>query len=371
MKNILNDLKIPYDPLNIKILNSDDKTFKNILFIGDTHFRSSEVSLRNDLEGTPKAILKKWEFIAKMSHEYQALCICLGDFFNSSKENNIALLNKISEINHQFYFTPFTIVGNHDKHETTLQEDNVLQFMFNQNLLLELKDNKITIKTMIDGVQVEIGGTHYGSIIPKEIHKTDKNTEKVLWVTHHDLMFSSLIYDNMEELHEIVGVDLAVNGHIHATQHEIRCGQTVWCCPGNIIRLRKNENNHVPKIWLWNPNTHDEYIQKLHGINIPHIKDIFLRNYDINAKDKDTELKDKTVLDFVTQAKLNVQKDIDNNKTADADIVKHAINCAIDVYFKSLNEQDLSSKEENNTQMREKQKSNIKDVFEEIYKKIK
>lgn len=312
----------PHNPLDMV---SNAIEFNCIIFVGDPHLTSRQISSRNDLESTMNSFLKKMEYIAQLSHEHKALVLIKGDLLDNDKESNIKLLNEISRIFSLFYFPPYTLIGNHDKTETILNKNNMLKYLIDTYQVFEILDNEITIKTIINGVQVEIGGTHYGSKIPKKVNKKSKATNKVIWMTHHDLYFG-MGYENMQKLHEIEGVDLAVNGHIHSFQNEIQHGYTTWCNAGNITRLTRDMDEHIPRVWYWTPQQHDNETMKLKGIEIPHQKNIFKKAIEIQATQKDelllTKQTDYHRLQF-TNAALSFADS--NNATSDKEVVKFAI----------------------------------------------
>lgn len=301
------------------------KEFDNIIFVGDPHFISRQIGSRNDTVSTMVSFLDKWRQIAKLSNEYKALVISLGDFFDDDEESSVVLANELINISKDFYFTPLTLVGNHDITETILTNQNMLQLFINTGTLLEIKDNDISFKVIIAGKQVEIGGTHYGSKIPKKIKKTSQKTDKVVWITHHDLYFGKG-YENMNFLHPIDSVDLAVNGHIHQTQNEIQHGKTTWCNPGNITRVSRDMEDHVPSVWLWNPNQHDTSVIKLKQIALDYQKNIFRKAYSVEATEKaellDVRQGELHRLQFTNEALNYIDS---NNATDDKEIVQHAI----------------------------------------------
>lgn len=316
-------LNKPHDPLDFEMNNG--KHFENLLFIGDPHLTSRQVSSRHDIDSIKTSILNKMRFIADLSHEYCALPLIKGDLFDNDKESDIELLYELSEVLQEFYVTPYTLVGNHDKTENVLNKQNMLKYLIDTNQLREIKDNVITIKTMVNGMQVEIGGTHYGSLIPHSVTKFSRKTDKVVWMTHHDLNFG-VFYENMQKLHEIQGVDLAVNGHIHMYQNERQHGMTTWCNAGNITRMSRDMEEHIPKVWLWSPQQHDDNFIKLKGIEIPHQKNVFKKLIEVSAtKTSDVLLEqqgDKHRLTFTNAA---MEFSDDNNATSDKELVEKAI----------------------------------------------
>lgn len=318
--------KVPHDPL-VSPLPNEPKQFDCILFVGDPHITSRQISSRHDTESTMISLLNKMEFIAQLSHELKALVLIEGDLLDNDKENNLQLLNRLSKILSSFYGKPYVEVGNHDKTETELTHSNMLKYLIDTHQVFEIKDNKITIKTTIAGKQVEIGGTHYGSVIPNKVTRHSRNSSHLIWMTHHDLAFGQVFYSNMQKLHEIENVDLAVNGHIHAYQPEVQVGQTTWCNTGNISRLSRDTEHHVPKVWKWTPEHHDNNVTKLIGIEIPHQKNIFRKVENIEANNKvDIVLDKQGDIHRITFTDAALAFADSNNATSDKEIVKQGIN---------------------------------------------
>lgn len=313
-------------------LTKQKQEFKSVLFIGDPHLRSIDISNRNDPIHFSNTILNKLEQIANLTHEYQAYPVILGDLFDSSKEKSISLLSQSIAVFKKFYFTPSSIVGNHDKTETELTDSNMLGILFDTGILHQIENNKISVQLLVNGIQVEIGGTNYGSKIPSKVTKKSKNTEKVLWVTHDDLMFKDY-YPGSKALHPIEGVCLAVNGHMHGTQPQVQLQNTSWCCPGNIARMSIDMIDHVPSVWLWTPEQHDSEFNKLKQIPLDYQKDIFRKDLVIDANNKIDFQITNHVDDRLKFIELiqKTEDNMDSNKTSDKEQVRIYMEHLIDI----------------------------------------
>ena len=70
-----------------------------------------------------------------------------------------------------------------------------------------------------------------------------------IWITHHDINIPG--YDEgWIKPHEIEGIDLLINGHIHRRLEGVQAGRTLWVTPGNISRRARSDasREHVPAV---------------------------------------------------------------------------------------------------------------------------
>lgn len=309
------------------MIKINDKIFNSILFIGDPHLTSTPISRRDDPVHISETILNKMYQIAKITHEYKSYPVFLGDLFDNDKEKNISLLTNTIRVFKCFYYKPITIIGNHEKTEAKLNDNNMTTTLIESGYLDYFDDNNVTVQIKVNNEQIEMGGTNYGSKIPTKVLKKSKKTDKLIWITHHDLIFRNF-YPNAIPLHHIDGVDLAVNGHIHNTQPQTQLKTTTWCCPGNILRQSIDMEEHVPSVWLWTPENHNESFDKLIQIPLEYKKDIFKKVHIIEANEKnDFSIKhnESDTLKFITMAQV-AQDNLDSNKTSDKDLVKQYMN---------------------------------------------
>ena len=70
-----------------------------------------------------------------------------------------------------------------------------------------------------------------------------------MWLAHHDVESPGSDVGRFRP-HEITGVDLVINGHIHRRRDEVRAGNTRWITPGNISRVSRSDasRDHVPSV---------------------------------------------------------------------------------------------------------------------------
>jgi hypothetical protein len=129
------------------------------------------------------------------------------------------------------------IYGNHDCSGDTLGDADALARLVRRSRLT-LLDERSTWSGELGGRRAVIGGTPWGRPIPEAFDRDGLEgqpaTELVLWLVHADLLLPGRT-DGIE-LHEIPGVDLVVNGHVHSRLPLAKIGATTWCNPGSISR---------------------------------------------------------------------------------------------------------------------------------------
>lgn len=304
------------------IMYQDKTPYRSLIFVGDPHSSSRNISRRNDEVSLQHTIMDKIAQVAELSHKEQAMTVFLGDLFDSDKEHSVALLSDWLRVLKTFYAVPYSIVGNHDKSETLLRPYNMLYALFESGLLREIPDiPKTSLSADIDGVPIEIGATHYGSKIPSKVQARQKDCRHIIWLSHHDLMFDGVSYAGCQTLHEIRGVDLAVNGHIHIKAPNVRKGQTVWCNKGNILRQSIDTSEHIPAVQIWTPQDWQEN-QDLTDIPLRFKKDIFRKNREIQADVKPVDVRGIQHSDKSRFLALLQEHEDDSNATADQDPMK-------------------------------------------------
>ena len=271
------------------------KPTKGLVFIGDPHIWSHKPGRRRD-ENYLNTLIGKLIWSARYANEHDLWPVILGDLLHESSDNDLGMISKLVDAMQHFERKPFVMVGNHDLTEKTLTPGTVLHLLAQTEQIHAMVDNSpmALIPITQDGQtsQVLLGGTPYGEQIPVSLAKwvagkidlkhddikKDLGVDKVVWITHEDLAFDSN-YPGALALFPIEGVDLVVNGHMHATQKPIRKGCTSWYNPGNITRLTIDLIEHIPKIWTWSPfDTRTQAgadgidVPVLDGIVIPHVE---------------------------------------------------------------------------------------------------
>ena len=264
---------------------------RGFVFLGDPHVWSRSPGRRLDKYG--RAILKKLAAAAKIANEQDLWPVCLGDLLHEADDNDLAMLSSLIATLRLFDRPLLCAVGNHDLTERTLTQGTALELLEQASALRTLCHNApYAYIDMLDGqgqeVRVLLGATPYGDSIPVSLapwtglakavdHDHSKQAlgaHSVIWITHDDLAFDHR-YPGAKDTHPIVGVDLAVNGHMHLTQKPLRRGQTTWHNPGNLARLTIDLAEQTPKIWAWRPNE-ARTMKAADGLDVPLMESIEL-----------------------------------------------------------------------------------------------
>lgn len=269
---------------------------QGLLFIGDPHVWSRRPGRRRDTNYMD-TILGKLDWIAQEANARDLWPVILGDLLHEANDSSLVLISRLMAVLQRFDRVPLTMVGNHDLIETTLTEGTVLHVLATAGVINAMTQNAPHALIDIarpDGstARVLIGGTPYGQVVPVSLAPWVKGVgpttdhpvlqhalgvDNAVWLTHEDLAFDSS-YPNAMELHPILGVDLAVNGHMHRAQKPVPTGATVWHNPGNINRLTIDLIDQTPRVWWWQPGDETRavaadgtQVPALHPLDIPHV----------------------------------------------------------------------------------------------------
>lgn len=218
--------------------------YKGVLFIGDPHLSSRTPGYRKD--DYPTVALGKLEWALNYADKERLLPALLGDLFHYPKDNNNWLLGEICRL--LVGREVVAIYGNHDIRENSLAPEDSLSVPVKAGLLRLLSESQPWIGKM-NGRKVIVGGTSYGQFFPSLFHQGIEKGVLVLWVSHHDLLVPGYELGGRLDPHEIPGVHVVVNGHIHRRLENIRKGKTTWITPGNISRTSRSDRNHVPSVF--------------------------------------------------------------------------------------------------------------------------
>lgn len=263
------------------------EALRGILCIGDPHICSWAPGYRKD--DYTKAIFAKLRWALDYARTESLLPILLGDLFHVPRENHNALIVQLmSLLNPPVY----AVVGNHDRSETLLSEHDSLAVLVSAGRVRRLSDQVEVFD--IGGVRVGIGGTDHGQPFPDAIDREKLGVPRwVIWITHHDLPFvvappaaapargevakswgwaqSLKVRPTLSDMvrPELAGVDLVVNGHVHAQAADTVRGSTIWCNPGSIARVSRAQDvkNHVPGVLR--VDVSDAQMTRTH-IEVPH-----------------------------------------------------------------------------------------------------
>jgi predicted phosphodiesterase len=253
------------------------KKADGLLFVGDPHLWTFTPDKR--LDNFSETVLKKLEEIVEIANANNLIIVILGDLFHKHEENNISLLTKLTRIFKKAKYTPITAEGNHEKSQTKLSDDVATSLLRESETIYTMEKNGLWGKFHFsDGSKCFLGSTPYGEKIPKEITSPELNTP-VIWLTHHNLDFGDS-YPGVVPIHEIKGVSMLVNGHIHQTKIPRKLGNMIAYNPGNISRLSKDCKDHVPAVWQWKPSQGWE----LEPITLTYQKIIFKAEIELEEK---------------------------------------------------------------------------------------
>lgn len=304
-----------------------DHIFSHILNIGDPHLYNARPGRRRD-EDFLETVLNKLTQIKNIANEKNCFSLITGDFFHTKTiDIKSEFINKIIKVLKEFNHKPLVLSGNHEKAEWKITDKDALSILKNTDLIDVLDGNGLVGKIIVeqDGVKqiIGIGGTCFGETIPYdltsfigmeenssfrddeeieiykealekqkgqkiilidkspkeksnvELHNRIKSllgVDKIIWITHHDLAFNE-VFPFSRPLHPIDGVDIMINGHMHSYKKPVKKDLTQCYNPGNIVRLKIDEIDNIPSVWIYSPfDNEKEYdingleIEKLHRI---------------------------------------------------------------------------------------------------------
>lgn len=225
-----------------------DSEYQGLLFIGDPHLSSRIPGFRKD--DYTAAILKKIEFALEYGKKHHFLPIILGDLFNLPRDNSNRLLTQLMRILEGHLVLGVT--GNHDTTESELQDDDSLSVIVSAGRL-RLLDQSGPWEGVVNRVPLYIGGSSWSEKIPQRMENPSDNS-LVIWITHHNIGFADS-EGSWIKPHEIEGVHLVVNGHIHKPMPSQTCGMTTWMNPGGIARVARTEavRDFIPSLLIVKP----------------------------------------------------------------------------------------------------------------------
>ena len=219
-----------------------DNNYSGLLFIGDPHLSSRIPGFRKD--DYTEAILKKIEFAINFAAKNCLLPIFLGDLFNLPRDNSNRLLTRLIRILEGHFV--LGIIGNHDTTEKELQDDDSLSVIVSAGRLT-LLDQSGPWKGTINQVPCTISGTSWSDKIPSCLEECSETFN--IWLTHHNIGFADFEGAWIKP-HEIPGIHLIVNGHLHKPRPNQECGMTTWMNPGSIARVARTDavRDFIPTI---------------------------------------------------------------------------------------------------------------------------
>ena len=239
-----------------------NKNFKGMLFIGDPHLASRIPGYRKD--DYMAAIFKKLEYALNYAEQNKLLPVILGDLFHWPRDNATRLLTQLMRLFDNRLIV--SVTGNHDTTEQNLQDDDSLAVLSAAGKIYLLDQNG-PWKGIVNGVPVTLGGTAWSARLPTSFTAAPNNL--CIWISHHNICFS-----DREEIgvkpHEIPGIHVLINGHIHRPMPAQIHGMTTWLNPGNISRVARSEGvrGAVPSVLKLIPVSKESW--SLETIELPH-----------------------------------------------------------------------------------------------------
>ena len=315
------------------------KKYNGFLFVGDPHLTIYKREKRNDINFA-NTVLDKINQAVDIALKENLYLVFLGDLFDSSKEQNINILTKLTRILKKLKHPPVTAEGNHEKTETKLSDDVALKLIQESETTYVIEKNSLWGKFNFNGKVVYLGATPYGEKIPDEV-TLPKGEEDgmIVWLTHDNLDFGDT-YPGVIPLKEIKGVSMLVNGHIHQTRKSQNKGSMRAHNPGNITRLSIDCKDHVPSVWRWIPEQGLDLVQ----IPLKYEKEAFsMLGLQINVPDEKSKVAD---LLSVQQTSQFVQKmqELQENEPARTDDGSH-LKDTIKIVAKGMKMEDDFTKE--------------------------
>lgn len=214
-----------------------DNNYDGILFIGDPHLSSRVPGFRKD--DYPQVILSKFIWVLNHAQANRLLPVVLGDLFHWPRDNANWIVVRLMEVIGQR--TVLGVVGNHDSRMLTLENDDTLAILEAAGSI-RLVDRSGPWTGFVNEKPVLIGGSTWSSTLPKRINPAQHGADPqafVVWIAHHNIAFAGYESSAGFAPHDIPGIDLLVNGHIHTPSEGIQTGQTTWLNPGNIARVTR------------------------------------------------------------------------------------------------------------------------------------
>jgi predicted phosphodiesterase len=242
-------------------------SWSGLLAIGDPHVSSVRPGRRTD-EDFIATVTDKLAQAALIANERNLLPVILGDLFDREQDTHPRLLTRLFRALRKFETTPLCLVGNHDLKETALSEDTALSVVLEAGAIRAVEGNGVFYFAELDGTLVRLGATTYGLKMPTAV--AEDFSGPTVWFTHADWGFEGA-YPGADEIFEVPGVDLVINGHMHLTKPAVRRGRTLWFNPGNILRQRIDATDHVPSVWEWSPLRGAEFLRHV----LTHKKEVF------------------------------------------------------------------------------------------------
>jgi len=225
-----------------------DREYDGLLVIGDPHLEGRTPGFRKD--DYPTVVFDKLAWCLDYALNNRLLPVILGDLFDKPRDNPNWMIGRLLDLFH-LHFEVLGLYGNHDVHyNPELTEHDSFSLLVKAGRI-RLVDADNPWRGTIGGRSVLVGGSSYRQPIPDRLPaafaSTGDGSPLAIWLTHHDINIPG--YDEgWIKPHEIEGVALVINGHIHRRLDNVQAGNTLWVTPGNISRRTRSDASraHVP-----------------------------------------------------------------------------------------------------------------------------
>jgi DNA repair exonuclease SbcCD nuclease subunit len=220
--------------------------YRGLLFIGDPHLASRVPGHRKD--DYPRRILEKLRWCLDYAEQERLLPCLLGDLFHVPRDNATWLVGELCEL--LVGREIIGIYGNHDCRENALCEDDTLSVLVKARLI-RIVSERAFWRGIVNGQDTIVGGTSWGEHPPSVTDVFWDGVSQqalVFWMMHHDVRLPGYEQIGTLDPHEIPGIHVVVNGHIHTRLDNVQKGRTLWVTPGNISRVARNKKEHTPAV---------------------------------------------------------------------------------------------------------------------------
>jgi predicted phosphodiesterase len=299
-------------------MNLITDTANGLLFIGDPHVCSYSPGRRKD--NYLASVLGKLEFCANLANQKGFLAVVTGDLLHRHDDNDLRMINRLLQVLAKFEKVPIVLAGNHDSADFVVGEDDVLFTLALAGKVRLIQTPGLAAELTVEGVPCAVYGYQHGTPLPDSVPKVEAHGGLTIGLTHHDMAFDSA-YPGALPLLEIKGMDMVVNGHMHAVKPSKKVGGTWWHNPGNIEPLSIDLANHVPRAWLWKPS---QGAATLSPVDLPYEKDVFDRKgLVVEAAEPGAAVESFKQSEFVEE--LFAQVPLQAYKTADGSVIREEL----------------------------------------------
>lgn len=219
------------------------------LVINDSHLDDTAPSSRVD--DYPSSVLSKFHAAVEFANQNKLIICNAGDILGHSVLKSESYKYQIMQIIGSSLYPILAIPGNHDMSASKLSEKDTLWLISTFTNMDVIVDTGIidVIELHTDhGVRmVGVGGSPYGQPLPQGGVDWGTDVSLGLWLTHHNLPFSSHYKKQATSAFmPLPGVDIVMNGHLHHAAPPVKSGETTYYNNGSIARTKSNERERTP-----------------------------------------------------------------------------------------------------------------------------